>query len=799
MHKMYKMALPALACLIGWCMPAAYALPLTVTPVQKDSLPADLAERTLMNQPGLKTAVVNAINKRENYVHPGDSVLATISFDKLGLGGLNAGAKNQFVQYMRTGKTSAGIAKMQGAFDGMKDSSRRMQYIDNKLRGFYALKGGQLPGNFTLPGKPENKFKGASWTSSYSDSTAMMSGWWNEGTVQDVFSIGSIPFQLNYSTLSGYDYSNTALQDAHFMKISFDREAYLDKVNQQLKKTYDLNKYFLEDLDIKGSMRKYAADQLSVIKGKDSLKGALSADQLMYLDSAQLSNVLVSNGDTSAAYYNKVMALKKQLGGVKEMNQMLGSQREVNGSITSWMQQPGNTSRMADNLLHMGGLQRLMMHMKELKLGSVGADASKGSVSDLFMTGATGTFLKGNKYIMMGLGKTKEMGIQDAGLQSATGNPAYSMQFIRIGKGDIGNKQSHVTVLNANAKPQQQYGFSTSAISRNIFVGSVSKQLSLGDLGTLDFELSKSSGQFGTSSQEAAAVSKSAASHLLDNMWATASIGMAYNGDVKKIGLTHKVYFNYSGLGYVNPGAPFGSRGTTQYGFNVRRTWLKNRAMVSLRTDIRNLAVSPLTEDKRRSLQYAFDARYRFTRKFSLSMNLLQNTLKETAEGEKYTAFLNRKISFMSQANGKIAGKSFSNSISLGLQQLNYVQPDAPLKSLFVNASSMQTWMAGPGMVMVSALYSRDIRNAAVYNNLLNTEGGYQYFLWKLSCSSTLIFMDSKDVVTQLGLRQQVAAQFFKHWSLSVSADGRHNINNTAANYYYGRFNTAMSLHYQIN
>jgi hypothetical protein len=59
--------------------------------------------------------------------------------------------------------------------------------------------------------------------------------------------------------------------------------------------------------------------------------------------------------------------------------------------------------------------------------------------------------------------------------------------------------------------------------------------------------------------------------------------------------------------------------------------------------------------------------------------------------------------------------------------------------------------------------------------------------------------MDSKDVVTQIGLRQQVSAQLFKRWSLTVSADGRKNLKNTAANYYYGRFNTAMSLHYQIN
>jgi hypothetical protein len=801
MYKMYKRALPAVACLLVWLMPAAFADPLIIPHVFQDSLPNDLATRSLSNQPVLRSAVVNAINNRTTDFHPQDTTAPVLPFERLGLSGLNQSARMQFVQYMNAGNTATGVAKMQRLFDGMKDSTKQTRYIDNKLRGFYALKGQGIPGNFALPAKPENKLKGISWISTYSDSTAMMSGWWNEGIVQDVFSVGSIPFQLNYSTLSGYDYSNTALQDAHFMKISFDREAYLQKINQQLQKKYDLKKYFLEDLDVKSSMKKYAGDQLAAIKsGSDSLGGKLSADQLIYMDSTQLSYALSSSGDTSASYYNKVMALKKQLGSVKEMNKMLGSEQRVKGNIEGWLQQPQNTSRVAGDLLPLSPLQRLMMHMKEFKVGSIGANASKGSLSDLFMTGAAGSFLKGNKFIMLAAGKSNEMGVQDAGLQSATGQGSYSMQFIRLGRGDIGSKQSHVSVLNANAKPQQQYGFNTSAISRNVFVGSVSQQVSLGELGTLDFELSKSSSQFGNGGQDAAAVSKSAAGQFLDDIWATASIGMVYNGGVKKIGLTHKVYVNYAGLGYVNPGAPFASRGTLQYGFYVKRSWLRNRASVSLRTDMRNLPVSPLTDNKRNSRQYAFDGRYRFTRRFTLGMNVLQNTLKETAEGEKHTAFLNRKISFTSQANGKIADKPFSNNSSLGLQQLNYMQPDAPLKSLFINAASMQTWMAGPGMVMVSAMYSRDVKNAAVYNNLLNTEGGYQYTLWKkLSCGSSLIYMDSKDVVTQIGLRQQVAAQLLKRWSLSISADGRHNLKNTTANYYYGRFNTAMSLNYQIN
>lgn len=721
-----------------------------------DSLPNPLKEAALKN------AVMDSLNKRYADIPGTDMQL----FSRFGLNAMHPGARQEFMQY----------AGMQTVLHGLQDSAKGVRFIDNKLRGFYALK---PQSSLTLPGIPENKLRGISWQTIYSDTTAMMSGWWNEGVIQDQLSIGSIPVQLNYSTLSGY---NDGLKDAHFLKLSFDREAYMQKVNQQLQKSYNLNKYFLDDIDIKSSIKSYAATQL---QSMDSVKGKISADQLIYLDTTQLRNAMK---DAPADYNNKVMALKQQLGGVKEMNQLLGSQKGAEQNINKLIHQPENTSRMAGNLLHLSSLQRLMMNMKELKVGSIGANASKGTVSDLFMTGATGSYLKSNKFVMLAMGKSNELGIQDVGLQSATGHASYGMQFVRLGRGDIGSGQTHFSALNANARPQTGNGFNTAALSRNVFVGSVSQQCSLGSLGTIDVELSKSNSQFGN----AAAVSKSAASHFMDDIWATASIGLSYYGDVKKIGLSQKVYLNYSGLGYTNPGSPFGSRGSLQYGFMVKRNWLRNKAMLSLRTDIRNLAVSPLTDDKRKSLQFSLDGRYRLTRKLSFSMNMLQNTLRENGN----VAFLNRKLSFMSQANGKIGGLPFSNNSAIGLQQLNY----ADLHSLFINMGSMQTFMAGPGMVVLNAFYNRDLKNAAVYNNMINVDGGYQYTLWKvLSCGSSLIYMDSKDVVTQIGLRQQVSAQLLRRWSLAISADGRKNLKNTSANYYYGRFNTTMSLHYQIN
>ncbi|SFW66835.1 hypothetical protein [Chitinophaga sancti] len=808
MYRKSKGALPVVLCLLVLLGTRVYAGQRSLSSVNPDSLPAGLADRALLNQPALKQAVISAVNQRSgtNNLQPTAFTKDSIPFSKFGLNSMNTSAKAQFTQYLTSGNSAAGMTKMKTLFNSMKDSTKTSAYLDNKLRGFYALRNNQLTSGFSLPGMPENKLKGVSWTTAYMDTTSMMSGWWNEGVVQDAVTLGGIPVQINYSTLSGYNYAGPSLNDAHFVQFSFDRETYMSSINKQLNQNYDLKKYFLEDLDIKSSMKSYATSSLNSID-QQGIKNKISGDQLMYLDTAQLRRSVMGNSlpvsfsaDSVKAlaaskdsndqalykqyqqseYFRQVLSLKSQMGDVKEMNQLLGSQKQVVGNIENWMNKGENTAAMGGKLLQLSALQKLMMNMQAMKVGSVGDS------NGLFMSGAAGSFLKGNKAISLLAGNSSELGIQDGGMQSATGKSSYSMQGITLGKGT-----TSFTALNANSKAQTNNSFNTSSLSRNVFVGSVAEKVSLGELGTLDVTLSKSSSTYGTAS-DAAGVSKSAAGHLMDDLWATASVGLALNGGVKEWGLTHKVYINYSGLGYVNPGAPFGSRGTMQYGFLLKRSWLKNKAMVSVRTDFRDLATSALTSEKRKSITYAVDGRYRFTKEVTMGVNILQSSLREGST----TAYLNRKISFSSQVNGKINGKVFSNNSTIGIQQLNYLT----VKTLFLNIGSSQTLMAGPGMIIASLNFSKDVNNAAVYNNLLNTEGGYQYNLFKkVSCGSSLIYMNSKDVVEQIGIRQQAATQLYKRWSVSLSADVRKNLFNSAANYYYGKFNTAMAVHYQIN
>jgi hypothetical protein len=389
-----------------------------------------------------------------------------------------------------------------------------------------------------LPGKPTNKLSQAGAEASYGDTTGNSSGWWNNIQLQDQVTLGSIPVNLQYANVSGYSQFDSKLENDNLVKFNFDKEAYVKKINTHLQQNYDLKKYFLDDIDFKSHLRSFLdARMKSLLAEKDSLLRHVNPEQLMHMDSVQIRNLVFDKGQqadsTLENYYSQLLQLKKEFAGG---SQMLNSQHLVKENLNKWMEDPGSTVKLAKDLLPMSGLQRFLMKVKELNLGNIAANASKGTVSDLFMTGAAGSLLNDkNKFIMLALGKTREMTPRDIGLNATTDAPAKSIQFLRIGPGDIGKGHTHISALNANARNSPGRAPNVMALAQNTFVGSFSKQLSLGEYGSIEAEFSKSANRTGGAGPglEHAAVSKAAIAGFFDDFLVTASAGLSYSGEME--------------------------------------------------------------------------------------------------------------------------------------------------------------------------------------------------------------------------------------------------------------------------
>jgi hypothetical protein len=722
------------------------------------------------------------------------------------LKGLNDTLKRQFFAYVQSSSGALKTRQFEEGYKLLKDTSRMNKFIDDKLRGFYALmKDDPALSSLKLPGKPTNKLSQAGAEASYGDTTGNSSGWWNNIQLQDQVTLGSIPVNLQYANVSGYSQFDSKLENDNLVKFNFDKEAYVKKINTHLQQNYDLKKYFLDDIDFKSHLRSFLdARMKSLLAEKDSLLRHVNPEQLMHMDSVQIRNLVFDKGQqadsTLENYYSQLLQLKKEFAGG---SQMLNSQHLVKENLNKWMEDPGSTVKLAKDLLPMSGLQRFLMKVKELNLGNIAANASKGTVSDLFMTGAAGSLLNDkNKFIMLALGKTREMTPRDIGLNATTDAPAKSIQFLRIGPGDIGKGHTHISALNANARNSPGRAPNVMALAQNTFVGSFSKQLSLGEYGSIEAEFSKSANRTGGAGPglEHAAVSKAAIAGFFDDFLVTASAGLSYSGEISKWRTAHTVYLNYSGLGYNNPGNPSSRRGMLQYGLNLKRTWLKNKASIQFRSDVKNMARSAVTGSQWKNYTFSLDGRYRVSRKLTLSSRLHQSQMNTVSDKNSDAVFLNRKVTFSSQMNGKMWARPYTSFAMLGLQQLNYENAVEPVRSMFINTHLSHNVMIGSRMIAGNLFYNRDLKNAAIYSNLLNIDAGYHYALLKhIQCGSSLTFLDNKDVVRQMGIRQQAAAQLMKRFSVNVSVDLRKDLINTPQNYLYGNFRTEMSLHYQLN
>lgn len=730
------------------------------------------------------------------------------------LAGLDDKVKQQFLGYVRSSYGPLKVDQFGKGLKLLKDTSRVNGFIDEKLRGFYALmKDNPAIGSLALPDKLENKVSGASAEMSYGDTTGNSSGWWNNVQLHDQLTIGSIPINLNYANVAGYSQFGPGLEGDHLVKFKFDKDAYLSRINAHIQEHYNLRKYFLDDIDFKAHLKSFVDDRMKSLQaGQLELQKIVNADQLIHLDSIQLRNLVFdkTRGDSLKAladtalekYYSDLLQLKEELGTGLQMDKMLKGQHDIRNSIDRWMSNPSNIQGVAGDLLPMSGLQRFFMKIKDMNIGQIGADASKGTVSDLFMSGAAGSFLSKNKYLMTAIGNTREMNPRDIGLDATLIAPSKSMQFVRLGKGDLGAGHTHFSALNANARNAAGRAPNVMALAQNTFVGAFSKQLDLGAFGRIEAEFSKSSNVTGGSGagQEHAAVSKAAVAHFFDDFFITASAGLNYSGAIDKLNLKHSVYFNYSGLGYNNPGNPYARRGTFQYGLNLKRTWLKNRASVHLRTDVRNMAKSVVTGSQWKNHTLSLDGRYRMSHKLTFSGRLHQSRMNAVSEHGSDAVYINRKVSFSSQVNGKMWRLPFAGNAMLGLQQLNYESLYQPVRSLFVNTNISHSIILGSRMISTNIFYNRDLKGAAIYSDLLNIDAGYSYSVLKiLQCSSGLTYLDSKSVVRQIGVRQQLGARLLKRWTTNVSMDLRKDLLTTPQNYLYGNFRTEMSLQYQLN
>ncbi len=648
----------------------------------------------------------------------------------------------------------------------------------------------------------------------------------------DRITMANIPFDISYNNLFSFGGMQDEYMTGGLFKVNFNREAYLQKINSRLQTFYDLKKFFLKEIDLESAMRIYVDQRMNSIRGSlDSLYGKtiagvlprnISVDQLVQLDSNQLKRLfnteeiqreLMTGVDSTVrtalqkqqagdAAIAKVMELKRELESGVPAREQLERFDQVKAQLSKWVNTDESRIRNAKELFPLSGWQRFFLRVKELNVGSFGTDVSAASVSGLFMQGGAASFLNKGKMLMMGLGtRTDGSGMKDAFLTENASPNKYAMQFIRLGKGAMEGDHTHMTLLNANSRDNHQRQMNQQFLPRNIFVGTVSQQLELGEYGVIKGDFSKSNSQYAgvTAGNNGYAVSqKAAAMSFFNDFWQTVSLGLQYSGEVREWGLSQRVYASYAGMGYNNPGTPFGTRGAWQYGVDVRRRWKFHRMVTGFRADLRD--IQSAFDAKWKSRQYTADVQFRVKRNWTFNTRMMQSSMAGSGAGKSLSGFLTRQLSLTSQYSGHIGSLPASNLVVAGLQQMRFTTEGVPLNSLLANVSVAENIVIRQHILSLNLFYNRDVKQNALYGNLLNMDAGWSYQLLKgMHCTSGLTFLDNTGIVTQLGLRQTVGYELIPGLHASVYVDCRKNFYSSPQNYLFGTFRSEFSLQYLID
>ncbi|MFY0256451.1 hypothetical protein ACDQ55_21155 [Chitinophaga sp. 30R24] len=738
--------------------------------------------------------------------------------------GLNDTARQQFYTHIQQTYGDKQLQRVQQGYMLFKDTGRVNKYLDEKLRGFYAFKNDVNIPAFMKRGAFGNQFHGASVVIVTNNAEGALSPVQARASIEDQLVVGNIPFNIQFTDIAGQYPEGLAGFNKGLKNISFDKAAYLERMNKYVNKSFDVNKYFLQDINVSAALKSYiskeideAQKELQTLSGNSALKQLISPDELIYLDSSQIKQLFADNrllqpdvvpvaGKTldstaqemSQRYLDRIYSLKAMLGKELAAKQTMTSQQLVNDKISTNINSVAGQQRNIQSLLPLNFFQRILLQAKQLQAGNIGGEG-KGLVKDLFMSGAQGSFLVNNKFLMLGAGTRNDAAdIKNVGLNSSIDPGNFATQFLQIGVGDLEEAHTHVGALNANAKQSTTASFDMPRLPKNIFVGAVSEQISLGQYGTIAGELSKSNTTYQNSAvgNDNLLASKAAALSMLNDLWETVSIGLHYDGAVKSLDMSQRAYVSYAGMGYSNPGAPGTTRGTMKYGLNVARKFNKRKLSLGFRADMQDTHTGAMDNSKWKNSQFAVDFSIRAKKRLTFSSHIGQSMMKGVIDSVTQTGYLNRNISVSSQWNGHLFSLPNNSNLVFGLQQINIL----PVKSLLVNMNLNHSFIINTHVLSLSVLYNKDVKDQALYGNLFTAESAWSYQVWKIiNCSSGITYLNNKSVVEQVGIKQTAGAAVSQRFNINLYVDCRKNIVNSHENYLFGNFSTQLALQYHLN
>ena len=634
------------------------------------------------------------------------------------------------------------------------------------------------------------------------------------------WSIGTIPVSFAFSNQSWSDLDVNRLLGS----VRFDKDQYLQDLKKKLSK-YDPAKFLQMPAEIAQKLAEQARMALStdLQNLNDSYKGLLGQElasitglqNLPAIDAKSLRKKLLSTGFVQQVLEKEqlLLLLQEKINTGEKINrqEFTSLQQEVmklkavrdfiakieehqkkwessgllkkiketgllrTDKIRQMINDPSTIRKMAKEYLSLQGLERMFLNLNRMDIGQAPLNLSPLSFKGFLNNGIITEFLNKGKSVLLMLGRHRDLNsILDYNFNGSLNANNGFASAARIELSRSNQSSSQVLVSSFNQSLQNLIApFDASAFRRTV-VTTITSDRSIGQRGLLSIELSRSATQYRNqgNASDSTRVSGNPLAAIFsgEDLFANTAIGMKYSDEFPKTGLSYQINFNKLGNGYNNPGNSFLSNGTTEIGIATRKSLLKNRLIVSARTNNRVFSFDGAGNSQWTTKNTLVDARWKMKKGQYLGFRYQPTKMTKSNLGAKQLLSSTMRFSLDANLSARFNKATYRNLITLSYQESFYAGFGGN-KSNSIMINCFQNLNLGKNLLYLNTSYSNVENNPGIFylNTSALAEAGFTYQLFeKVTASSSLNFNSIKGWYNQFGIRQSLNGQLGEKISLNL-------------------------------
>lgn len=645
------------------------------------------------------------------------------------------------------------------------------------------------------------------------------------------WSIGGIPLILNYKN---QNWNETEGRSINVFSFEFDKDAYIQNLKSKLKSTVDpaalmniknpfeslkqnaeqalqnelntINTSYGQLLNNKlaqlGNLKDlFAKDIMSLreqLMSNEFVQGIRAKENLF----AELQHKIDIGQPVNMEEFNSIKNSLVELKGVQEVIAKIDAHKkkwESSGLIKKMKEwdllqkqkllklagDPSHIKKMAREQLNLSSLQRLFLKINKLNIGQDAFSSSPLSMQHFLNNGVVAELMNKGKSILLLTGKQQDFNsIRDMPFVNNIFSNTGTAKAIQLGLGNTGISKSNISVMSfSRSLSPDNNGLGLQVLNsfRQSLVTTISNEMNIGEKGIITAEISRSAMSQNFNKGDSAGQGKSSFEKILssDDFFKNMAFSLKYKDEFSKAGLSYQIEINRTANGYENPGNQFLNSGSKELGLQMRKSFLKKKIQLSLRSNVREFKYNDELDMKWRNFYMLFDAKWKMKKGQYIGIRYQPNKMTRIEDGNKFTATAIERLAVEANLAKKIAGYYYRNYMNLSYQKNKYAFGTSPVLNKSLLFSSYQTFAINKKLIYVNTSYNySNSRNQYIYfNTSLVTEAGTSYQLFKgISGSSGITYNSVAGWYQQAGIRQSLSGQLNEKLNLSIYVDARRNI-----------------------